>query len=318
MSDANISVPLYFITGFLGSGKTTLLNRVLDEASEQGKKIGVIINEWGQASVDSVLLNARDVEIEELNNGQVFCSCLSTDFIKVLALYAEKALDVVVVETSGMANPFPLRKILNDLKRVTGQHYDYKGMTALVDPDSFLDLAGSINAVDEQIVASSRVVINKIELASEEELAQVRQKIQTLNPRAKVIETSFAKIDSFFEELDGSPVGGPLLRFMPQQAENDVRPGNYLIKTSSPLILEKVKAFFQKVLPGALRVKGVFQDPHGTWHYADGVNDQISVQPLGYTAKEALFVVIPRANQNPESSIRKAWMDYCGVGFSLS
>ena len=43
-------VPLLFITGFLGSGKTTLLNRILDEAAAQGKKIGVIINEWGRFS----------------------------------------------------------------------------------------------------------------------------------------------------------------------------------------------------------------------------------------------------------------------------
>ena len=69
-------VPLLFITGFLGSGKTTLLNRILDEAAAQGKKIGVIINEWGRVNIDSSLIRAKDIEIEELNDGQVFCSCL--------------------------------------------------------------------------------------------------------------------------------------------------------------------------------------------------------------------------------------------------
>ena len=56
-------VPLLFITGFLGSGKTTLLNRVLDEAAAQGKKIGVIINEWGRVNIDSSLIRAKDIEI---------------------------------------------------------------------------------------------------------------------------------------------------------------------------------------------------------------------------------------------------------------
>ena len=75
-------VPLLFITGFLGSGKTTLLNRILDEAAAQGKKIGVIINEWGRVNIDSSLIRAKDIEIEELNDGQVFCSCLSGNFLE--------------------------------------------------------------------------------------------------------------------------------------------------------------------------------------------------------------------------------------------
>ena len=65
-------VPLLFITGFLGSGKTTLLNRILDEAAAQGKKIGVIINEWGRVNIASSLIRAKDIEIEELNDGQCF------------------------------------------------------------------------------------------------------------------------------------------------------------------------------------------------------------------------------------------------------
>lgn len=320
MNDSNISVPLYFITGFLGSGKTTLLNRVLDEAAAQGKKTGVIINEWGQASVDAVIVRARDVEIEELNNGQVFCSCLSTDFIRVLALYAERDLDAVVVETSGMANPMPLHKLLLDLKQVTGQRYDYRGMTALVDPDSFLDLVGAINAVDEQILASRRIIINKIDLATESQLEEVRGKIRMLNPKAAIIETSFAKLDGFFDEPAEPVPSRPLFGFGPGQrgAETQQRPGNFLIKTSELLDGAKVEAFFREVLPGSLRVKGVFRGTDGEWHYADGVNEQILVQPLGYTARETLFVVIPRPNRDLKEPISKAWMTYCGVPFSLS
>ena len=158
-------VPLLFITGFLGSGKTTLLNRILDEAAAQGKKIVVIINEWGRVNIDSSLIRAKDIEIEELNDGQVFCSCLSGNFLEALVLLAKRSLDVVIVETSGMANPFPLRNILCDLKRLTGGHYVYQGMIALIDPESFLDLVEDINAVEELVIASQRIIINKIELA---------------------------------------------------------------------------------------------------------------------------------------------------------
>ena len=99
--NASQPIALYFITGFLGSGKTTLLNHVLDEAAARGKKLGVIINEWGRVNIDAGLIPARDIEIRELNDGQVFCSCLASDFVKALALLAERPLDAVVVETSG-------------------------------------------------------------------------------------------------------------------------------------------------------------------------------------------------------------------------
>ena len=79
--NASQPIALYFITGFLGSGKTTLLNHVLDEAAARGKKLGVIINEWGRVNIDAGLIPARDIEIRELNDGQVFCSCLASDFV---------------------------------------------------------------------------------------------------------------------------------------------------------------------------------------------------------------------------------------------
>lgn len=320
MSQPDISVPLYIITGFLGSGKTTLLNRVLDEASARGMKIGVIINEWGQASVDSAIVHARDVEIEELNNGQVFCTCLIGDFIKALRLYAERDLDAVVVETSGMANPLPLQRILEDVKKVTEGHYEYKGMTALIDPDSFLDLVGAISAVDEQVIASQRIIINKVDLTSESDLEEVRGKIRQLNSKATVMETSFAKIDGFFDaELNTTPAR-PLFGFGPgpQDSGMNQRPGDFLIKTDDRLEQEKVGAFFRAVLPKSLRVKGVFKGKDDVWYYADGVNDQVEVQPLGYEAEETFFVVIPRPNIDLKSAVRKAWMLHCGVCFTLS
>ena len=192
-------VPLLFITGFLGSGKTTLLNRILDEAAAQGKKIGVIINEWGRVNIDSSLIRAKDIEIEELNDGQVFCSCLSGNFLEALVLLAKRSLDVVIVETSGMANPFPLRNILCDLKRLTGGHYVYQGMIALIDPESFLDLVEDINAVEEQVIASQRIIINKIELADGETLSRIRKKIRQLNPHAGIIETSYACVEGILD-----------------------------------------------------------------------------------------------------------------------
>lgn len=321
MNKAGGSVPLYFITGFLGSGKTTLLNHILDEANSRGKKLGVIINEWGQVSIDASLVRARDIEIEELNNGQVFCSCLQADFVKVLGLYAQRSLDAVVVETSGMANPFPLRKLLLDLERMTGQHYVYQGMTALVDPENFLDLLGVINAVEEQIIASQRIIINKIDLADGNLLPQIREKIRRLNRSAQIIETSHARFEGFFDHseaaVETAPAGlGPVVQRQTQKPYP--RPGNHVIKTSERLTEEKAIAFVRAVLPGSLRVKGILHAESGGWFYVDGVNERVQVSPLEATGTESKIVIIPKAGEDLAERARRAWETECRVSFSMN
>lgn len=319
MSKAGGSVPLYFITGFLGSGKTTLLNHILDEANSRGKKLGVIINEWGQVSIDASLVRAREIEIEELNNGQVFCSCLLADFVKVLTLYAERSLDAVIVETSGMANPFPLKKLLLDLERMTGHHYAYQGMTALVDPENFLDLLGVINAVEEQIIASQRIIINKIDLADSDVLPQIREKIRRLNRSAQIIETSHARIQGFFDRSETvEPAAASLGALVAREARTPYpRPGNYVIRTSERLTEEKAVAFVRAVLPGSLRVKGILQAESGDWFYVDGVNARVEVSPLEVTGTESKMVIIPKADNDLAETVRRAWETHCRVSFSM-
>lgn len=319
MSGSGKAVPLYFITGFLGSGKTTLLNRILDEARERGMKLGVIINEWGKVSIDAGLVQGDHIEIEELNDGQVFCSCLAGDFVKVLGLYAERPLDAVVVETSGMANPLPLYKILRDLERVTGSHYDYRGMTALVDPENFLELIGIINAVEEQVLASQRIIINKIDLADPSALPDIRAKIAKINPDAVVVETSHAQIDGFFDFVPppAKPAGLGALAAPREAKQPYQRPGQYVLTTAETLDPNKVAAFMRGVLPYALRVKGTVKDEAGSWFYVDGVNDRVEVKPLNAKGTVSKIVVIPKGGMDLEKKTADEWKKACGVPVSF-
>lgn len=306
----NAGVPLYMITGFLGSGKTTLLNRALEKASAKGLKLGVIINEWGQVSIDSGLVpvSSGQVELHELNDGQIFCSCLAGDFIKALELLSHKDLDAVIVETSGMANPFPLKQMLSDLQAVTGNHFNFKGMTALVDPENFLELIDVINAVQEQVLASNRIIINKLDLATPEEIKATREKISEINPSAEIIETTQARINDFFADpklgLSFKKTGFDAFA---KPAPAYPRPLNHVLEWPEPLQVEKVAAFMKELLPDVLRVKGIIEAPDGKVFYVDGVNNQVDSRPIESRAKGAKIVIIPKRDLDISASAAKAW-----------
>lgn len=309
-------VPLYIITGFLGSGKTTLLNHALAQAAEKELRLGVIINEWGQVSIDSGLvpLATGQIELRELNDGQLFCSCLAGDFIKALELFSQRDLDAVIVETSGMANPFPLKKMLQDLEAVTGNHYDFKGMTALVDPENFLELCGVINAVEEQVLASRRVIINKIDLSSREEIAATRKKIESINPSAEIIETSQAQIGSFFATPQTRLAAGRKFGFeaFAKPAPAYPRPLNHVLEADGPLDIAGLEKFMSRLLPKALRIKGIARGKDGSVHYVDGVNDKVEDRVISSKATGSKVVIIPKGGENLASEALALWQEIFG------
>ncbi|MEL7564692.1 MAG: GTP-binding protein [Dehalobacterium sp.] len=308
-------IRLYFITGFLGSGKTTLMNNLLDYLAEKNEKAGVIINEWGQVNIDSSLIHDQEIEIKELNNGQIFCSCLSGNFVDALAKFAQYPLKYLLVETSGMANPVPLKRVLQDMKKLTGMRYDYRGMITLVDPENFLDLVGMINAVEEQVISSQYIIINKIDLVNQETLQQVREKIRELNPNVAIVETSFTRIEGIPDlEWDESTSNQDVVRNVKKAYK---RPIHYVVTARVSVEPERVKEFAGLLLKDALRIKGFIYNEEKGWSYLDGVNDKVEMKPVQAKGKETKVVIISRVWEEILPKIRSIWQETCGVPFDI-
>lgn len=307
-------IKLYFITGFLGSGKTTLMNNLLDHLAERNEKAGVIVNEWGQVGVDGSLIHNHGIEIKELNNGQIFCSCLVSSFVQAMVTFAHYPLKYLLVETSGLANPVSLQNVLKSIKALTDVRYDYQGMISIVDPENFLDLVGIVNAVEEQVISSQYVIINKVDLVDESKMVLVREKIKELNPNVSVYETSFSKVEGFFD-----------LVLMPDSVKNNVarnvkepykRPIHYVLTTQEKVDPEKIRRFAERVLKEAFRIKGFIKGEQG-WLYLDGVNDKVELKPVNAQGKETKIVIISRVWEEIMPVVESAWREICGVPFEI-
>jgi G3E family GTPase len=188
MADASVhQIPVTVLTGYLGAGKTTLLNRILSE--NHGKRYAVIVNEFGEIGIDNDLIVESDEEIYEMNNGCICCT-VRGDLIRVVEGLMRRPgrFDAIVVETTGLADPVPVAQTFfmdDDVKSKT----KLDAVVALVDAKHLpLRLKDSREAED-QIAFADVVVLNKTDLVTPEELAQVEATVRAINPTAKIHKT---------------------------------------------------------------------------------------------------------------------------------
>ncbi|HET6969551.1 MAG TPA: GTP-binding protein [Phenylobacterium sp.] len=176
--------PVTVLTGYLGAGKTTLLNRILTES--HGKRYAVIVNEFGEVGIDNDLIVGADEEVFEMNNGCVCCT-VRGDLIRVLSglMKRKGGFDGIIVETTGLADPAPVAQTFfvdDDVRART----ELDSVTTVVDAKHLpLRLKDSKEAA-EQIAFADQIILNKTDLVSEAELAEVERAIRTLNPIAPI------------------------------------------------------------------------------------------------------------------------------------
>lgn len=211
-------IPVLLITGYLGSGKTTLLNRILN--NNRGIKFAVIVNDIGEVNIDANLIEQggvvgkKDDSLVALQNGCICCT-LKMDLVEQLHdITCMDKFDYIAIEASGICEPEPIAQTICSIPQM-GKKYLENGLARLdcivtvVDALRMRDEFGCgddlmkkhigeediENLVIQQVEFCNKILLNKVDEVSPEELDRIKKVIRALQPKAEILECNYGDVD---------------------------------------------------------------------------------------------------------------------------
>lgn len=244
------TIPIVALVGFLGSGKTSLLNQLLTQAD--GRKIAVIVNDYGSINIDAGLVAAQTDSTLELTNGCVCCNLDTTELDEAIARFTADGsqIDHIVIEASGLAEPADLSRVLS----ATSARLD--ALISLVDATQLPNEEPHRRLVHDAIKAGDLIVLTKTDIATPEQIATAKMFINDISPTSRIIESGGDKlpIDLLLDPPDPRPADRSEHHHHEHAHEQFE---SVAFTTSQPLDPPRFQQFVNRQLPTSIyRAKG--------------------------------------------------------------
>lgn len=250
-------VPITLLTGFLGAGKTSVLNHLLAQA--EGTRLGVLVNDLGAVNIDAQIVSRSAGGVIGLDNGCICCS-LADGLHAALSLLLRRAEapQHIVIEASGVSDPFEIAQALDDPELRSS--VSLSAIVAVVDGEDAPTLTGDARAlVLRQLAAADLVLLNKADLLDAPALQAATAWVQRAAPRANVLPTWHAQVPvDVLLGMDGRASRSPLptpAAGTAWRAERCFESHTY--EADTPIALQRLHALLAAAPAGWLRVKGL-------------------------------------------------------------
>jgi len=312
-------LPVTVLSGFLGAGKTTVLNHVLN--NREGLRVAVIVNDMSEVNIDLELvkrggatLHRTEEKLVEMSNGCICCTLREDLLVEVTKLAKEGRFDYLLIESTGISEPLPVAETFafeDEWGKSLSEVATLDTMVTVIDSPNFLrdykaaeDLKARnlalgeqddrtiTNLLIEQVEFADVILLNKTDLASQQELEQLEAVLRALNPEAKIYRTQNGQVAAkqilstglFSFEKAGQAAGWMKeLRgeHVPESEEYGI--SSFVFATPRPFNPERLWNLIHEGFPGVLRAKGFFwlasrMDHIGIWSLAGGVG---GIEPGG-------------------------------------
>ena len=297
---------IFVLSGFLGAGKTTFLKNLLRYYGD--KRIGIIMNEFGKVGIDGTLVKKDGIEVLELNQGSIFCSCLKGDFVDGIIAYAALPIDYLFIEGSGLADPSNMLEILRLVeKRLSSKVFRYRGSICIVDAVHFIDYLNLFNAIEKQVKNSSIVILNKVDLANREIVEETKAAIREINAKTLIVPTTYCEFDLEFLEsaMEEAGIGD-------EEASCNVpenKPRTFVLMTEEVIEKEPLTTFLGSLQKDAYRVKGFAQTPEG-WVQIDVAGNQIEIKATDIVQEMTKIIIISSVGLPIVRNIFTSWEEH--------
>ena len=283
--------PTLIVGGYLGAGKTTLVNHLLRHAG--GRRIAVMVNDFGELTIDADLIEGADGSVLALAGGCVCCS-FGSDLIGALQdmLQRQPPPDLILIETSGVALPAAVARSARLLPGLC-----IEGIVLMLDAETVRQRSADPyvgDLVRQQLLDADLLILNKTELCSPTALAELNAWLPTMTtPGTPVVPANQARVPpelvlGFHAGLSTGPdttTGDALARWVAQPIAQPLAPAsdrfvNELLALSAPLDPQALLQGLGDPTAGIVRAKGWLTDLAGQRYLLQQVGRRIELLPL--------------------------------------